>query len=403
MTKTLLFKLVAEPATTYYFSYWHDARVMHTGHTDNLKTLVKYAEGAQVVALLPADQVAVLTVPVPAGQIKHLPKILPALLEDHLASDIESLHFAIIDLDQQHQATVAVVAKTIMQHWQQRFAEVGLVVNAIIPETYLLPWQAGSITASIVGDIAFIRHSATYASMCDVENLNTLLSINSAHSTQLTSIDLYADAFDNADQRVSFDYSVHYQGKPIDPLTQRPDAAALKANLLQGEFRSQHHFSKVWLAWRPLALLGCLGLLFYFINVALETRELRQQADHYQAQIEARFRQVLPNEKRIVNIKAQMSQYLQNMQSHKQGFAFLDLLNQLLPALEQVKRLSLTRMQFDQAKGELVLALSAEDYQQIEQLVTLTKAHDLNVSLGEVSGNSGAYQATIQIKANHHE
>ena len=89
----------------------------------------------------PGSDVRLLRLTITPEEKKHIGKSLPFMLEERVAEDIDTLHFASCPLDRLELA-VAVCTEQKMADWQERLADLG-AVNQWLPEPLLLPWQSG--------------------------------------------------------------------------------------------------------------------------------------------------------------------------------------------------------------------------------------------------------------------
>lgn len=361
-----------------------------------LTELTEHAQGCNVIALLSAEQVSLMKVDVPAGQIRHLDKMLPALLEERVAADIDQLHFATGGKPVNDKVTVAVVSREIMQYWLNAFSSAGIQLKAMIPGSLALPWQQDSWTLSLEDDLAYLRWSHQGALVCDAANIATVLELQLGVLGQPTSLQFYAE---HQQQSWPADLVVsEFKGRASNSLSQLPDSYAMAINLLQGDFRPQSDLQKQWEMWRPPVIIAAIALALQLVVVSVEAWQLNQQAEQYRGEVEKLFHQTFPDEKRIVNVRVQMSQRLEKLQKQSDDFGFLAVMQQIAPSLKNAIGLSLARINFDRNRSEMSLDVKAADYAQIEQLTKQINMVGIQAELGTVSGNKGAYTARMIIK-----
>ncbi|NQX90384.1 MAG: type II secretion system protein GspL, partial [Halioglobus sp.] len=90
---------------------------------------------------VPGADARLLVQPVAPEEKKHLSKSLPFMLEEQVAADVDSLHFAYCPLDPGDYA-VAIVSNERMR-FSQTLLEDLPGIRSWIPEPLLLPWQPG--------------------------------------------------------------------------------------------------------------------------------------------------------------------------------------------------------------------------------------------------------------------
>jgi general secretion pathway protein L len=378
------------------WSILSDERQKESGSVATLTELTERAQGCNVIAWLSAQQVSLMQSDVPAGQIRHLDKMLPALLEDRVAADIDQLHFAMGGKPVDDQVTIAVVSREIMHYWLNAFSSAGLQLKAMIPDSLALPWQQDGWTLSVEENLSYLRWSQQGGLVCDTANIATVLGLQLAVVGQPTSLQLYAEhkqQYWPADMVVS-----EFKGRASNILSQLPDTYAMAINLLQGDFRPQSDFQKQWMMWRPPVIIAAIALALQLVVVSVETWQLNQQAEQYRGEVETLFHQAFPDEKRIVNARVQMSQRLEELQKQNEDFGFLAMMQQIAPSFKNATGLSLARINFDRNRSEMSLDVKVADYAQIEQLTKQINMVGIQAELGTVSGNKGAYTARMIIK-----
>src|SRR5687768_2774709 len=79
--------------------------------------LAVLAAGRQVALVAPAADVALFSVPLPAGNEARLQQLAPFALEEQVSEDLDQLHFAVGARDGAGQVAVAVASRERMQYW----------------------------------------------------------------------------------------------------------------------------------------------------------------------------------------------------------------------------------------------------------------------------------------------
>jgi general secretion pathway protein L len=129
------------------------------------------AVSRKVIVLVPGTD-ALLAEPVlPVKSGAKLAQVVPFALEEHLAADVENLHFAVGKRETRPGTPVAVVSHARMEGWQALLANAGLQVDAMYPETAALPETTNAITLLIEGARVYVRRSETPGAVLDIEPL----------------------------------------------------------------------------------------------------------------------------------------------------------------------------------------------------------------------------------------
>jgi len=106
-----------------------------------LEQIVGLAAGRKLVVFVPGAEVRLTQVQVPARQPAKVLQAAPFVLEDQLAEDIETLHFALGPRQADGVFPVAVVSHAHMEEWLAPFRAQGVMPDQLVPETLALPWD----------------------------------------------------------------------------------------------------------------------------------------------------------------------------------------------------------------------------------------------------------------------
>ena len=385
----------SDPLAPIPWASFADGVAQGNGVVDELSGIAELALNKTLIVWVSGEKVNLSSVTVPSGQQRHLRQILPSLLEDNLASDIDDLHFAIGSISSEGQVNLAVLDRSVLEHDLELLNDAGLKPQTLLPDSLAVPLVNGAWSLQVEGEISYLRTAAQMSYVIDTQNLPVLLPMFKQADSQPLSLYIA----DNQRDSVSVDYDTEWRGQPVDILSSLPEKSVLAMNLLQGEFKPQSNMKKQWLQWRNVAFLAAAALFIQLTNVGLETWQLNQQAMEYKSEVKAVFKSTFPDEKRLVNPKAQMTQRLAKLQSQQDSTGFLMLLQQMAPALKQSTLVSMTRINFERRLGELRVDIKAQDYAQLEALKNAITKLDLKVELGSVSGSQGAYTARLMIRS----
>ena len=165
-----------------------------------------------------------------------------------------------------------------------------------------------------------------------------------------------------------------------------------RINLLQGAFRKVSPWKKQWARWRLPAVLAGVLLLLFVANQGIEYLKLRQQQQQLQQQMTSLYRQMFPEEKRVVNPRAQLKQHLEDLQLVPVTDSFLSQLALLAPLLQKTQDVTLQQLRFEADKQEFRLQISAKDFAMLGQFrnqvssVFATEMTNMQDQGGQASG-----------------
>jgi general secretion pathway protein L len=248
------------------------------------------AASRKVIVLVPGTD-ALLAEPVlPVKSGAKLAQVVPFALEEHLAADVENLHFAVGKRETRPGTPVAVVSHARMEGWQALLANAGLQVDAMYPETAALPETTNAITLLIEGARVYVRRSETPGAVLDIEPLIEALQLALASGEEAREhVTIYLSETDYERERElleglrEFTASLQLKLLPDGPL---PLLAAnivqhAGVNLLQGRYQAKRKLNVSFAPWRYAAVLA---LVFFAAHLGLKT----WQYFHYRSQ-EARL------------------------------------------------------------------------------------------------------------------
>ena len=391
MTDTLLIALNEDLPIKW--TLFADAEEVENGQVTELADLVEKANERKVVAWLPSENIVFIDLEIPVYQQRNLRQIVPGLLEEDLATDIEQLHFSIGDETVAGSVTVAVVDDSIITRWVDKFKAAGIKLDALLPGSLALPWSENNWTIQCDGFHCEIRVAAQSAFLFERENLTLILPKITKQWGQPQTI----RCFNSAEEQLQLGFPTEFSNDKIEKQRILPDASALSINLLQGEYAVKEDFGQHWNKWRISAMLVFAVIGLHFSSMAINSYRLNQQAQTYKEETASLFRSAFPKETRLVNPKAQMMEKLQNMQSQFNSSGFLVLLQQVAPILKQTPDVQLIRIKYEQDLNAIVLDVQAKNYAGLDQLKVALETANLSTELGSVSGRQGAYSARVVI------
>ena len=393
VTDTLLIDFTI-PDTSIAWTRFSNGVQQDKGVVESLNELIEIADKQQIFVWLSAENITLNSISVPSGQQRHLQRILPGLLEDSLASDIEELHFIHGGVLEDGVVNVAIIDRELIKTYLGLFNEAGLTPHAMLPDSLSVAINGDAPSLQVNGDLSQLRISPQIAYVFDTDNMVQLLQLMLKDTLQPLSLYI----IDSQRNSLAITSPFEWQGEPTDKLSQLPDKSVMAMNLLQGEFTPQSDFKKHWLQWRSVAILAIGALVIQLSTVGIETWQLNGQVKEYKLEIKSAFNSVFPDVTRIVNPKAQMSQQLSRLQSQQGGMGFLMLLQQVSPIINQSKNVKLTKINFEHRLGEMRLDVEAPDYAQLERVKNKLEQLGFNINLGAVSANKGAYTTRLTIK-----
>lgn len=261
------------------------------------------AAGRKVIVLVPGTD-ALLAEPVlPVKSGAKLAQVVPFALEEHLATDVEDLHFAVGKRDARPGTPVAVVARARMETWQALLANAGLATDALYPETAALPETPNAVTLLIDGARVYVRRPETPGAVLDVQPLIEALQLALAsgeeareHVTIYVAEDDYERERELLEGLREFTASLQLKLLPDGPLpllaaniVQHPGV-----NLLQGGYQAKRKLQVSFAPWRYAAVLAVVFLVAHLGLKSWQYFHYRSEEARLDAQIAEVYQQLMP-------------------------------------------------------------------------------------------------------------
>lgn len=433
MTKQLIIRLSGQANGNIPWLLWCSEAADSSGtvesrgvldHAGQLSELTELSRGAQVKVLVSSTEIGFHVLDLPPGSKRHLAQVVPYALEEELAQDIQELHFAWqVNAWRSHGRSgssaiepglpVVVVAKQQMRDWQSWLDDAGIRYTALIPDLYILPLADDEWSAMSLDDDIIVRHS-TWRGFAIEQSLFAELS------------GLFSDAL-QPPARIRCWGNVEWPQAPAElshAATDEPATAdtsreeqpagsleesnlALELargtdfsqaiNLLQGDFAVKKKRKASLGVWRYPAIAAGFLLALLFVDKGVYIWQLNQEYMQVNQAIEQRYRETFPNETRIVNVRAQLNQHLNRLQSGGESSQLLGMLNQLAGALDATD-MEITLMQFDAGRDELRIQATAADFATFERFRQIAGEAQLDVEQGQLNSRAGRIAGTLVVR-----
>lgn len=367
------------------------------------------ASGRRVVLLLPAEQLLLTAAELPTRNRSRLLQALPYALEEQLASEVESLHFA-VGRGAGTTVPVAVVARSVMDLWVGVTRAAGLSALAAYPDVLAVPYLADTWTVLLDGHTALVRTGPVAGFGLDPALLTTLLPLalveaEEGRPARLRLLDRRAqppadDALDTLAAACGIDCEVVADAEPALALLARTCAGATPAiDLLQGPYSRSEQIGRLLRPWRTAAaLLGVVALLDLGLGISRH-QALEAEDRLLTERIEQTYREVFPDAKKVVDPRLQMEQQLKELRAGSGSDPFVELLAASGPVL--IKTPGIEIKAFRYKANELEVELTIGDFQALDRLKqALAGAGPLAVEVATASARESRVDSRVLIRRN---
>ncbi len=350
-----------------------------------------------VIVLVPAEDILLTSVHIPARSTAKIRTALPFALEENLADDVEDLHFAIGDRQDNNRLPVAVVAREKMSRWLERLNEVGIVPEMLAAENHGLAKIPGTLSV-LVDDKTIMFNDGADAEfgMQDVKPSDVLVIAGQLGETQQEDGEsaghLVVFCTPEQDENLSHDWiALRHELHSVD-VNVLPDgvlpklavtvAAGHGINLLQGAYGKKAEYGPLLRPWKIAALL-LLGLTV--VGMAMKGvgyYQLLQDEATLRAQFNAEYRLLRPGDTRdITDPVATVESLRRGAGTSSAPQVFLPSLRELGAALDANSGAQIEAISY--RAGIIDLRLTAPDVATLDKIQKAVSA-------------SGRFQASIQ-------
>ncbi len=286
-----------------------------------LGELQERAGGRPAVVLVPGSDLIFRRVSLPGKYSRQSAAALPYLLEEQIASDVDELHLVVLG-HQGHEVDLMAVDKEKMQTWLGWLEQAGLKSRQLLPDVLALPQASEGWSALQLGKEWLLRQGPCQGIVADEPLLAMLLAAEPAPVT------IHSHTPPPATVAASWQAA----DPELPMLLLARGALASQANLLQGPYRPQTEYSRYWQQWRKVAVVAGALLVVAFAQRGVQLYQLAEQDKALKAEIRQVYTRIFPGESRIVNVRSQMTQHLQQLGQTPQD-GVLMVLTELAPPL----------------------------------------------------------------------
>jgi len=363
------------------------------------------ATGRRVGLIAPSGDVLLTEVELPPAKSGSRPQQLVAYaLEEQLAADIETLHFAVGARDPVTGRTaVAVVTRTLMTGWLDELSAAGLHPAAVCAGASLLPDNPGHTVVMLDRDTLSLRRAGRPAMALPADNIGAALEASLGNELIADDLIFYASPEDwharsaevEALRKHCASLKVQLLNSGPLPLLAPQMVAGSFINLLSGEFAPQVASGAGWQRWRLAAILAAVLFAVHVGGLSLELLQQRRSERALDAEIGAIARNALPGDSGQGAVRARVQERLLAAQGDSTGAGFMPALAALAQALGGAHA-SLQALSY--RDGGLDLKLKASDAESLERINQALRNNGWQAELTSGGAASSGYEGRIQMR-----
>ena len=303
-----------------------------------------------LIVVIPQQCVYLTQVELPAKASRQLLGAIEYQIEDRLAQDVESQHFALGDT-RQNPISVAVVSREIMDRCMMLAQTHGLRLAQVIPELFLCPWSGEGVSLSEGYDGWLLRYGDYRGLKCNSAALPAMLELI-GREVDFDAVRCYGDAplLDGVEI------------ERLAPSEARP--GFVDAPLIDLQQRD-YQLSSPWLGlartWKWVGLMLLLLLAAFSYNRAVALQQLEDELGEIRQQQYELLQPYLPaasgpND----DLKRMLIERIKQLRANRQEQGFLQLMLEFVRAREKFPDIEISRigyqgdrLSFDISSGKL--------------------------------------------------
>lgn len=407
MTDVLIIRLPQdESASASWLIFDGTVRRVGGPQSGPLSLAAPLAASRRVYVIVPGVEVLLAEPELPVRGGSRLAQVVPFALEEQLASDVESMHFAIGKRDAGRNGTpVAAVPRERMDAWLARLRGAQIEPDALFADTATLPANPGQTVLLIEQDLLYVRHPGALPLVLDAQPLSEALELANLFPTETPrSVVAYLSQADwNTHQgaleaaRARLD-NLKVQLLPHGslPLLATEAAANPPINLLQGSYVPRTPTRERWSNWRLAAMLFAALVALNLVGKALDIWRLGKQERALDAAIEQVFRESML-EQSAVDARRRMEARLALIRGGGGSEGLLEVLEVTGQAFAQVPGVSVDALSF--RAPVLDLRVTGKDVTSLERLRTLVSERGVQAELQSSDAREDGVEGRIQIRS----
>jgi general secretion pathway protein L len=416
MADWLLIRIANDPGRVDWLVADAAGRVVEAVRSGPLSAAAQHAAGRRICVLVPASDVLLTDAEVPIKSGARIQQIVPYALEEQVAQDIESLHFAVgRRIGESSRIPVAVVSRALLDGWLDQLRDVGLEPDCLYADSSLVPENPGQAVLVLSGDSVILRAPGSPPVTLPLTALGEALDLLRP-TTQATLVAAPGIEFGGNGLVVYAGEAEWRQyGATVEALRSQFEGLAVQLlpggplglfaqslprtsaiNLLHGAYAPESPLAGRLKAWRIAAAMLLALLLLHGIGSAARLLVLHRAEGRLDQSISETFEQAMPGEHNSSNARRRMEARLNSLQGSTDPSGLLAMLAAVAQARAGATGTALRALSY--RDGLLELQVTAPGADAIDHISQQLRTGGWQADLTSGTSSSGGYQGRIQMK-----
>lgn len=366
------------------------------------------AAGRRAIVLVPAGDVVLALAEVPVKSGQRLQQLVPYALEEQLAGDVESLHFAFGRPIGTSVPTVA-VDHARLRGWLSALAEAGVHPQALYADALALPDNPGHVVIALDGERVLVRRPHGLPLSLEAEPLAIALAVAGLPPRelgQLADVIVYATPADWHVHKASLEAlrpqlaTLNVQLLP-DGLTPLLASGAVRnppLSLLQGDYAARGGLTNEWRRWQLAAALAAACLCVQLLSDGLHWTRLHSEEKKVDRELLVAAQEALPdagNPSRLANVRAAVEGRLRASQEAGHS-GLLGTLDGVARAVGQAPNTQIRSVSF--RNGVTDLTVDAPDLGALDRFQQALNAGGWQAAMQGANQHDNRYQGHVTVR-----
>jgi general secretion pathway protein L len=363
------------------------------------------AASRRVIALVPGVDVLLAEPELPVKSGARLAQVVPFALEEQIAGDVDSMHFAVGRRESSRKGTpVAAVARASFETWLQRLRTAGIEAQAVHVDTSLVPSVPGHVVLVVDDDRVHVRHPDQPPFVLNAEPMTEAFELadlldgeeqrNAILYLTQDNWQRYQSAIDGLRDRLA-SLKVQLLPNGVLPLFAQEVQSASPIDLLQGPYARKTRAGEQWRQWRVAAFLLAGLVALNLAAKAVDIWRLGARERELDAAIVEVFRDAM-GEQNAIDARRRMEARLAAVRGSGGEDNLLEVLGVLGSAVSQVPNTNIEALSF--RSNVLDLRIDARDVTSLDRIEQLVKERGLDAELQSSNARGETIEGRMQIR-----
>ena len=354
-------------------------------------------ENIEINVFWPANAAFTTKVSLPGNQARFIQQALPFAVEEQLAQDVDKVHIALGEKNKDGEFSVVNIDQDLFTFYFDLINDVlpAYPLKGIYLDSDLLPLADETLVICISQQTSLLKNKDQRSIRLNTQNLLPYLDSlflgqidEEEAESEAFSISIYIEQSEEDVAKMLLAQIEQYpdvslkteviQISEFELLCQHQLSAKPQnkhsVNLCQGDFKVQTGTNNAWKKWRSVAVIAGLGFLLQLGVFIGKGMHYEKQALAAGQQALTEYKRIVPGSKRIT--LAKLPRVLKGKLNQKRSaqsvdLGFLSLLGDTGYQYQQSKdrtKLTFNSINYNQQRGELLIEMHADSYDQLERL-----------------------------------